>query len=242
VTSPLSFVVPARNEAAAIVGVVEGCLETAHRDGRECEVIVVDDASTDQTSALIGALAVQHPQVRLMRHAAQSGIAQTSHDGLLAATHDVICYLDGDGQFAPADFTPLLDALGDADFVVGWRTDRAERGARRWGSLLYNRCTRWAGVPLHDVNCGFRVLRRRAFMKVAPLVESRSSFYFAELTLRTIAAGFRVAEVPIAHHARRGGAPSGASVGVVSRQFVDLARFVARRRPGDGRAQGAPHG
>src|SRR5690606_17177264 len=137
-----------------------------------------------------------------------------------------------------ADFTPLLDALNDADFVVGWRTERAERGARRWGSLLYNRCTRWAGVPLHDVNCGFRVLRRQAFMTAGPLVESRSSFYFAELTLRTMAAGYRVTEVPIAHHARRGGAPSGAGVGVVCRQFVDLARFVARRRSGDGPAQG----
>lgn len=235
-TSSLSFVIPARNEATAIVDVVQGCLDT----GRACrgpfEVIVVDDASTDETAALVAGMAARRPEVRLLRHPRQRGIARTSHDGLLAAAHDVICYLDGDGQFAPADIPRLLDALDASDFVVGWRVDRAERGLRRWGSRAYNCCTRWAGVPLHDVNCGCRVLRRQAFIAAGPLVESRSSFYFAELTLRTIALGFRVTEVPIGHQARHGGVPSGAGIGVVLGQFVDLARFVAwRRRPRSGR-------
>jgi dolichol-phosphate mannosyltransferase len=234
VTTSLSFVVPARNEAAAIAGVVDGCLEIGRASGGPFEVIVVDDASTDATAALVADIATRRPEVRLVRHDTQHGIAQTSHDGLLAASHDIVCYLDGDGQFAPTDIPLLLAALDHADFVVGWRVHRAERGARRWGSFAYNRCTRWAGVPLHDVNCGFRVLRRRAFLAAGPLVDSRTSFYFAELTLRVIAAGFRVTEVVIAHHPRHGGAPSGASVAVVLGQFVDLARFVVttrRRRP-----------
>lgn len=238
-TTALSFVIPARNEATAIVDVVEGCLAIGRACDGPFEVIVVDDASTDETAALVAGIATRQPEVRLLRHQTQGGIARTSHDGLLAATHDVICYLDGDGQFSATDIPPLLDALDEADFVVGWRVDRAERGARRWGSRAYNRCTRWAGVPLHDVNCGFRVLRRQAFIAAGPLVDSRSSFYFAELTLRVIAAGFRVTEVAISHHARHGGAPSGASIGVVLGQFVDLASFVVGRRGRPAGPQGA---
>lgn len=234
IPAALSFVIPARNEASAIVGVVEDCLAFAATCVPACEVVVVDDGSSDATASLVEAVARRRPEVRLLRHAERQGIAATTHAGLLAASHDVICYLDGDGQFDATDFGPLIAALDRADFIVGYRVRRAERGARTWGSLAYNLCTRVAGVPVHDVNCGFRVLTRRAFRAVAPQVVSRTSFYFAELTLRLSDAGARVAEVPIGHRPRRGGRPSGARARVVAEQFFELARFLARRRAARG--------
>ena len=222
----LSFVIPARNEAAAIEQVIDGCRAFATAIQVPHEIVVVDDASDDATARLVQASADQHGDVRLIRHAEQRGIAETSHAGLLAARHDVICYLDGDGQFTAEAFAPLLDRLTDADFIVGWRQVRAERGARTWGSRVYNATTRLAGVPVHDVNCGFRALRRTVFARIAPDLRSRSSFYFAELTLRVQAAGGRVSEVPVPHRARVGGRPSGASPSVVVGQFLDLARHA----------------
>lgn len=224
----ISVVIPARNEAAAISGVIEDCRAFARAAGIRHEIVVVDDASDDETARLVEE-AARHGDVRLIRQATRRGIAETSHAGLLAARHDVICYLDGDGQFTAAAFRPLLDRLADADLVVGWRQARVERGPRTWGSRVYNAATRLAGVSVHDVNCGFRVLRRSAFANVAEAVQSRSSFYFAELTLLIQATGGRVVEVTVPHRARVGGRPSGASPSVVVRQFVDLVRYMWRR-------------
>ncbi len=238
----ISIVIPARNEAAAIAGVIEDCRAFARAADVRHEIVVVDDASDDDTARLVED-AARHGDVRLIRHATRRGIAETSHAGLLAARHDVICYLDGDGQFSAAAFGPLVDRLADADLVVGWRQDRVERGLRRWGSRVYNAATRLAGVPLHDVNCGFRVLRRSAFTNVATSIQSRSSFYFAELTLLIQTTGGRVVEAAVPHHARIGGRPSGASPSVVVTQFVDLARYMWRGwRTRETRAALAPRG
>ncbi len=228
----LSFVIPARNEAGTIAAVIAGCLRLADASGHRCEVLVVDDASTDETPAQVDALVRERAEVRLLRQDRWTGIARTSHAGLLAASGDVICYIDGDGQFAPGDMPRLLSALDNADFVVGWRQQRAEGGARTLGSMAYNAATRLIGLDLHDVNCGFRVCRREVVQAVLPHVSSRSSFYFAELTWRVRHAGARVVEVPVPHRLRAAGAPSGATVPVVLGQFVDLARFVLRRRRG----------
>jgi len=225
----LSIVIPARNEAAAIGDVLDECAAFAADHASAFEIVVVDDASTDDTARLVERVGARRPEVRLLRHDARRGIAETSHDGLTAARHDVICYVDGDGQFAAESFVPMIAALAHADFVVGRRLRRAEGWWRTAGSRLYNACARRAGVPLHDVNCGCRVLRRAAFEAVRDDVVSRSSFYFAELTLRVAERGYRVTDVPIAHRARRGGVPSGGGLGVAVKQFVDLARYAAVR-------------
>lgn len=226
----ISFVIPARNEAVAIARVVTECLALAASRRQRCEVVVVDDASTDSTAALVGELARTNPEVRLIQHEARQGIAQTSHDGLLAARESVLCYIDGDGQFSPSVLAALLAHLEHADFIVGWRQHRAEGGLRALGSRIYNACTRLAGVPVRDVNCGCRVLRRELVQAVAPTVASRTSFYFAELTLRAQARGYRVSEMVVPHHRRQGGAASGASLTVVAGQFIDLGRFLLAAR------------
>lgn len=205
-----------------------GCLALATARGFTCDVLVVDDASEDGTGDLVAAMGRAHPEVRVLRRGTRGGIAQTTHDGLRAAVADIVCYLDGDGQFDAADFGPMLDALDRADFIVGWRHARAERGMRLIGSRTYNAATAVIGVRIHDVNCGFRVCRRAVLDATLAGVESRSSFYFAELTWRVQRAGFRVGEVRIPHHLRRGGVPSGASLRVVAGQFADLARFAWR--------------
>lgn len=233
-TDAVSFVIPARNEADAIAWVVRECVRVGQARQGPFEVIVVDDDSRDDTAARVERLAAEAPNVRLLRHAQQCGIAQTTHDGLEAARHPVICYVDGDGQFDPSAFTLLLHHLDSADFVVGWRRSRAERGVRRLGSTVYNGCTRAIGVPVHDVNCGFRALRREAFDAVRRDVRARSSFYFAELTLAVLQRGYRVREVAVPHHPRRGGVASGAGMALVASQFLDLARYAVsagRRHP-----------
>ncbi len=210
---------------------VRACLALADAQGWTCEVVVVDDASDDGTAASVQALAAQRGEVRLLRQDTWAGIAATTDAGLRAVRGDIICYLDGDGQFDPRDLPLLLQALEQADFVVGWRQRRADGASRRVGSACYNAATRAIGLRLHDVNCGFRVCRRAAVVDVLPRVQSRSSFYFAELTWHLMRAGYRVAEVPISHRDRQGGQASGASPRVVVTQFADLARFAIRRVP-----------
>ena len=132
-TLELSVVVPMHNEAGnagALVAEIAAAL-----DGRAYEMIMVDDASTDDTRAVLAALKADFPALRVVSHRLNAGQSRAIRTGVRAARGRVIGTLDGDGQNDPADLPALYRALTRADapadlaMVMGRRAARTPPGS-----------------------------------------------------------------------------------------------------------------
>ena len=243
----LSLVVPARDEVAAL-GPLIAEIDAALR-GRRFEAIVVDDGSTDGTPETLAALAARHPWLRWRRNEACGGQSAAIRQGVRAARGALVVTLDGDGQ-NPPDQIPLLLApfeAADADpglgLVQGERMTRRDVAARRWASRAAN-AIRQALLRdgVRDSGCGMKAFRREAYLDL-PWFDHIHRF-MAAMMLRE---GWRVATVPVAHRARRGGASKYDNLGRALAGIPDLLgaawlvwRAGPARHPAPGPARPAP--
>lgn len=179
--------IPARNESAAIGRVVRGC----RRHG--FAVVVIDDASRDDTAALAreaGAEVLSVPGPSHGKTAAlQHGLTR------LPASVEWIFFLDGDGQHRPADLPRFWECRHEADMIVGNRFPDAARmpPARRLTNRLMSALLRRSGV--RDSQCGFRLVRRAWLGRWVP---AGHHFQFeSELALLAATHPTRVINLPI---------------------------------------------
>ena len=205
-TSPspqLSLVVPVYNEAGNILPLAEKSFEVLRALGRPFEMILVNDGSTDATADEIAEAHTRWPEVRELRLAKNSGQAIALLDGLRAAQGDFLLMMDGDGQNDPRDYPTLLALVesGQFDLACGWRVDRHDSTLRRIMSRIAN-VVRGAVLKdgVHDSGCQLRVMRREVRDAFFPM-ELMQSF----IPALAVAAGFRVGEAPVRHHARQFG-------------------------------------
>jgi dolichol-phosphate mannosyltransferase len=202
-TPHLSLVIPVYNEAGNIISVVGGAISILTARGQEFEVIVVNDGSTDGTADEVAAAAAQWPQCREIRLPQQSSQAVALLTGLRAAQGEFLLTMDGDGQDDPADFPALLVLVesGRFDLACGWRAIRHDAWLRRAMSRLANVVRRTLlNDGVHDSGCQMRVMRREVRNALFPVTLLQSF-----VPALAVAAGFRVAEHAVTHHARNHG-------------------------------------
>ncbi len=197
------IVMPTYNEAdnlAWIVGRIRAAVPSV-------DVLVVDDGSPDGTGDLADALAARDPQVAVVHRTQKAGLGAAYRHGFSVALergYDVIGEMDADGSHQPEQLARLLDALVDADLVIGSRWVPGgsvvnwplARKALSVGGNLYARVA--LGIPVRDVTAGYRLFRRRTLEAIdLGSVESSGYCFQADLAWRTVQAGLRVVEVPI---------------------------------------------
>ena len=204
----LSVVVPAHNEAESLgplvreIGVALG--EASY------EIVLVDDGSTDATSARAEEIARANPRVRVVRHPTSRGQSFAIATGVRAARGVWIATLDGDGQNDPADIPKLLALRGPGRagtsgagplLVAGYRRKRRDSWLKRVSSRVANAVRgRLLGDRTPDTGCGLKVFEREAFLAL-PHFDHMHRFLPA-LFLR---AGGRVVSVEVAHRPRERG-------------------------------------
>ena len=217
------LVIPAFNEgdnlAALLPRVVEGC-QAVTQDFR---ILVVDDGSTDATASVVSEAATAQPAILLHRQGRNFGKAAALQVGFdMALDHDatVIVMMDADGQDDPGELVNLVRELeAGSDLVTGARIQRNDRFVKRHTSRLYNRATALiTSTPGRDFNSGYKAMRADVARAVSPMLYGDLHRY---LTVITHWLGFRVAEVPVQHHARMFG-ESKYGVNRFWRGFVDL--------------------
>lgn len=184
-----AVVIPAYNEAGGVGGVVQQARELG-------QVVVVDDASTDDTAEVArraGATVVRHKTKRGYDGALASGFAAA-----LALDVDAILTMDADGQHVPESGRALLDLIADdrADVAVGRRPAKA-----RWSEHIFAFYTRRRfGLP--DPLCGMKAYRSDVVRVHRSALDGTT--IGAGLTVAALASGARLAIVPIPIRQRLG--------------------------------------
>ena len=100
--SGVSACFPAFNDAGSIAWVARRAEEALRPSGREFEILILDDGSTDETAAVLRRLAAEIPELRMLRHPENRGYGATLRNLFTAARFPLVVYTDGDGQFDPS--------------------------------------------------------------------------------------------------------------------------------------------
>jgi len=218
----ISVFFPAYNDEASIAGLVGDALALLPSLTDDFEVIVVNDGSTDGTAAVLDELARADSHLRVIRHEVNRGYGAALRTGFASATKELIFYTDGDGQYDVRELARLRPLLADGvDIVNGYKVQRADGWQRKAIGAVYNGLAHLLfSIPIRDVDCDFRLLRRRAVEGVE-LVSSSGSIC-VELVHKLHCAGCIFAEAPVQHRPRRHGRSQFFTPRRVARTALDL--------------------
>ncbi|WP_430913410.1 glycosyltransferase family 2 protein [Methylobacterium sp. sgz302541] len=208
-TPRLTVVVPVKNEAGNIAGLVAE-IERACTPLAPFEVVYVDDGSTDATPAALDAARAGRPWLRVLRHPASGGQSAAVRSGVAAAAAPVVATLDGDGQndpaFLPVLYAALIEGGEGVGLAQGQRTGRKDGRLKTIQSRIANGVRgRILKDGTRDTGCGLKVFRRDVYLRL-PYFDALHRFMPA-LVVRE---GF----------------------GVVHRDVVDRPRFTGRSNYG----------
>jgi glycosyltransferase involved in cell wall biosynthesis len=222
-TEAVSLFFPMFNEERNISRAVESALTVLEASGRECEVIVVDDGSRDDTGAIADRLAAADCRVKVVHHPENRGYGAALRSGFAAARHPLVAFVDGDNQFDLGEIRTLLDVIDKYDLVAGYRVTRRDPPIRRLNAFLYNRVARTLfDIPLRDVNCGFKIYRRELVQRLLPQLASTGALINVEMLARARQLGARVKEIGVQHYPRVAGTPTGGNLTVIVRAAREL--------------------
>jgi glycosyltransferase involved in cell wall biosynthesis len=198
----LSVFFPAYNDGGTIASMVIRAVHAASALTPDFEVIVVDDGSTDSTAAVADELARLYPNVRIVHHGKNRGYGGALQTGFRTATKELIFYTDGDAQYDPGELALLWAGLTpEADVVNGYKISRSDPLHRVVIGRLYHHFVAFLfGLRMRDVDCDFRLLRRRVFEKIE--LEKTSGVICLEMMKKIHDAGLRLVEVPVHHYHR----------------------------------------
>ena len=174
------------------------------REGLTCEVIFVDDGSTDGSWGVIERLKGEYPFVKAISFLRNYGKSAALYCGFAEAQGEVVFTMDADLQDSPDEIPEMRRMiLGEGyDMVSGWKKHRYDPIGKRWPSKFFNftaRCV--SGIRLHDFNCGLKAYR----LKVVKSIEVYGEMH-RYIPILAKYAGFRnIGEKVVEHRARKFG-------------------------------------
>ncbi len=201
----ISAVFPAYNDGGTIPSMILTALMALRELTDDFEIIVTNDGSTDYTGQILDEMTARVPELRVIHHAVNQGYGATLRSGFYAAAKDWVFYTDGDAQYDPRELILLANALrDDVDVVNGYKISRSDPLIRKLIGKLYHWLISFAfGIHLRDVDCDFRLIRRKIFDEIR--LESRGGEICVEMVKKIQDRGYVFAEVPVHHYFRQYG-------------------------------------
>lgn len=191
----ISILIPFYNEKENIPLLLERIIPVLKQTGKEYEVILVDDGSTDGS----GKDLEKPAHVKILRHRRQMGKGAALSTAFQESKGDIIFFMDADLEDEPEEIQHFLEKIDDGyELVNGMRKNRQHSGLIKVYSGLANTFIRsFLRSPFHDVNCGFKAMRRTV-LDTIPMYGNNFRF----MPLAAFYEGFKVTEINVAHKNR----------------------------------------
>lgn len=198
----LSIVIPAHNEEGNVTALHAELSRALSALKKNCEIIFIDDGSTDKTFEALRALAATDSRVRVIKFRKNFGQTAALDAGFKHAKGAIIVTMDADLQNDPADIAPLVHTLESGlDVVSGWRKHRCDPLSKRIISSGANVLRKIIlHDTIHDSGCTLKAYRREA-VEHLDLYGEMHRFIPALIEAR----GFRIGEYVVHHRARKTG-------------------------------------
>jgi len=221
-TESISVFFPAYNDEMTIAALVGDALAVLPALTDDFEVLVINDGSSDNTGAVLDELARVNSQVRVIHHETNRGYGGALRTGFAQATKDLVFYTDSDAQYDVRELALLHCLMSDeVDVVNGYKIERSDSWHRKALGAVYNQAVRLLfQIPIRDVDCDFRLIRRRALERIE-LISSSGSIC-VELAHKLHLAGCVFAESPVHHYPRAHGRSQFLTARRVGRTAFDL--------------------
>lgn len=215
----ISVVVPLYNEIENLDDLHRQLVAALEPTGRDFELVLVDDGSTDGTRDRLLELEEKDPRLTVVLLRRNFGQTAAFSAGFDRARGGIVVTSDGDLQNDPADIPAMVGKLeaDDLDMVCGWRKERKDPLSKRIPSFFANRLISWStGVHLHDYGCSLKVMR-------AEVVKGLKLYGEMHRFIPAVASwmGVTLAEVPV-HHRPRTRGQSKYGIGRTVRVLLDL--------------------
>jgi len=204
----LSILIPVYNERTVVERSLTQVLAAPIPENMERELIVVDDCSSDGTSAILQRLAGMFPQIRLYRHERNQGKGAAVRTAIEKAAGDFALIQDADLEYDPSEYSrllrPLLDGHADAVFGSRYLAGEQTRVLPFWHSKLNMGLTlisnMFCNLNLTDMETCYKVFRTD-LLKSIPIRSERFGFE-PEIVMKSAKRKLRIYEVPISYHGR----------------------------------------
>lgn len=221
----ISIFFPCYNDEKSIGKLVENAFATVKKITNDFEIIVIDDGSKDKSRDVLENLAKKHKNLKLIFHDKNRGYGGALQSGFRAASKDFVFYTDGDGQYDVNEL-PILYSLmtDDVDFVNGIKMARNDPTHRILIGNLYSFVIRWLfQLPIYDVDCDFRLIRKKVIKKLHLTVSSGA--ITVELVKKADRQGAVFREVSVHHYARQFGTSQFFRVNRILSTFIELGKL-----------------
>ena len=204
----LSILIPVYNERTVVERSLSLVLAAALPEDLERELVIVDDCSTDGTSAILDRLAASEPRIRLFRQPFNQGKGAAVRTAIQKAQGDFCLVQDADMEYDPSEYTklmrPLLDGRADAVFGSRYLASEQMRVLPFWHTVMNKGLTLlsnlFSNIKLTDMETCYKVFRTD-LLKSIPIRSDRFGFE-PEITMKCAKRKLRIYEVPISYHGR----------------------------------------
>jgi glycosyltransferase involved in cell wall biosynthesis len=240
----LSLVIPMYNEELNIEHAIQAAVEALTEYTSEYEIIIVDDASTDDSPAIVARLAAENPCIHVIRHPYNRKLGGSLKSGYDAATMDLVVYMDADLPFDPDIIGTALRAMHvtGADLIAGYRHDRTMEGFKRTlYSFVYNLLIGVLfGWPHRDINFSFKLMKREVLDAIE--LRSEGSLIDAELIVKAKNRGFTIQQMGLDYFPRLRGESHLSSPMVIVKILQELVQLHGEMRRKVSREQALAEG
>jgi dolichol-phosphate mannosyltransferase len=214
----ISVVVPVYNEERNLPVLIPQIAQVLEPLDQSYEMIFVDDGSTDESREILKKMVSQYPRIRILGFKKNCGETAAGAAGLKEAKGKIVITIDADLQNDPKDIPRMLEYLKEYDMVTGWRQTRDDPWIKRITSKIANRIRNGlSGETIQDSGCTYRAYKRECLQNLK-LYKGMHRFMPTLVKME----GFRVIEIPIAHHPRKFGVSKYTTWNRMWRAFVDL--------------------